>query len=111
MTGSNVQSDNVTKITSQATSIPIHNRAIGSSGVAWNSAAVPRTPQIITGTVIGYSNTGSSVSRLRTRTSIAANRVPTAAKPSVPAISSVISLPGNAKIGALNSNATNGTRM
>ena len=37
---------------------------------------------------MGYSKTGSSVSRLRTRTSIAANSVPTAANPIVPATSS-----------------------
>ena len=38
-----------------------------------------------TGTVIGYSSTGSSTSRLRARTSIAAKSVPTAANPTVPA--------------------------
>ena len=36
---------------------------------------------MMTGTVIGYNSTGSSTSRLRARTSIAANSVPTAAKP------------------------------
>ena len=39
---------------------------------------------MMTGTVIGYSSTGSSTSRLRVRTSIAANSVPTAANPIVP---------------------------
>ena len=43
---------------------------------------------MITGTVIGYNSTGSSTSRLRARTSIAANSVPTAANPSVPPASS-----------------------
>ena len=42
---------------------------------------------MMTGTVIGYNRTGSSTSRLRARTSIAANSVPTAANPSVPAAS------------------------
>ena len=42
---------------------------------------MPRTPAMITGIVIGYSSTGSSTSRLRARTSIAAKSVPTAAKP------------------------------
>ena len=40
---------------------------------------------MMTGIVIGYNSTGSSTSRLRARTSIAANSVPTAANPSVPA--------------------------
>ena len=48
---------------------------------------MPRTPAMITGIVIGYSRIGSSTSRLRARTSIAANSVPTAANPSVPAAS------------------------
>ena len=38
---------------------------------------------MITGTTTGYNSTGSSTSRLRARTSIAANSVPTAAKPTV----------------------------
>jgi hypothetical protein len=38
----------------------------------------------MTGIVIGYNSTGSRTSRLRARTSIAANSVPTDAKPSVP---------------------------
>ena len=49
---------------------------------------MPRTPAMMTGIVIGYNSTGSSTSRLRARTSIAANSVPTAANPSVPAASS-----------------------
>ena len=48
----------------------------------------------MTGIVIGYNSTGSSTSRLRARTSIAANSVPTAAKPSVPAASSPTSSSG-----------------
>ena len=53
---------------------------------------MPRTPAMITGTVIGYSRIGSSTSRLRARTSIAANSVPTAANPTVPATSSAASI-------------------
>ena len=58
---------------------------MAASNSGCSSAAVPRTPAIMTGTMTGYNNTGSSTSRLRARTSIAANSVPTAAKPSVPA--------------------------
>ena len=46
---------------------------------------MPRTPAIITGMMIGYNRIGSSTSRDRARTSIAANSVPTAQKPTVPA--------------------------
>ena len=62
--------------------------AIGSSGGGCSSAAVPRTPAMMTGIVIGYNSTGSRTSRLCARTSIAANSVPTAAKPTVPDASS-----------------------
>ena len=73
---------------------PSQSRAIGTSGAGWNSAAVPRTPAIMTGIVIGYNRTGSSTSRLRARTSMAANSVPTAAKPSVPQASRAASSSG-----------------
>ena len=63
----------------------------------------------MTGTVIGYNSTGSSTSRLRARTSIAANSVPTAAKPSVPAASSAASQPAAAAIGAWKNSPTSGT--
>ena len=39
---------------------------------------------MMTGTVIGYNRIGSITSRVRDRTSMAANNVPTEAKPSVP---------------------------
>ena len=72
--------------------------------------APPRTarpcrgrPAMITGMVIGYSRMGSITSRLRARTSMAANSVPTAAKPIVPARSSPASVSGRLPIGAWNS--------
>src|SRR5262245_38725592 len=52
--GSNVQSDSVTNTTSNATRMPIHMIASGSSTGVALSAAVPRTPAMITGMVIGY---------------------------------------------------------
>ena len=55
---------------------------------------------MMTGIVIGYKSTGSSTSRLRARTSIAANSVPTEANPRVPAASRAASQSGLAKIGA-----------
>ena len=70
---------------------------------------MPRTPAMMTGIVIGYNSTGSSTSRLRARTSIAANSVPTAAKPSVPSASNATSSAGCLKSGAWNSSATIGT--
>src|SRR4030095_2214276 len=79
--GSKVQSASVTKTTSNAARMPIHIVAAASSGVAAKSAAVPRTPAMITGIVIGYNRIGNSTSRDRARTSIAANSVPTAANP------------------------------
>ena len=93
ITGSNVQSANVRKIASQRseTNPEARHRFVGRR---LEQAAVPRTPAIITGIVMGYSKTGSSVSRLLTRTSIAANSVPTAANPIVPVASSVISMIG-----------------
>ena len=75
-----------------------------------SSAAVPRTPAMMTGIVIGYNRIGSSTSRVRARTSIAANSVPTAAepdraaRPAAPRSSS-----GRLKSGAWNSSATSGT--
>ena len=62
--------------------------AVGSSGGDASSAAVPRTPAMITGMVIGYNRIGSITSRVRARTSIAANSVPTAQNPIVPPASS-----------------------
>src|SRR5918998_1759916 len=84
ITGSNVQSASVTNTTSKQTSSATQNPMTAASTSAWSSAAVPRTPAMITGTVTGYNSTGSRTSRLRARTSIAAKSVPTAAKPSVP---------------------------
>src|SRR5439155_21939866 len=109
ITGSNVHNASVTNTTSKKTSIESQARAMGSSTSAWSSAAVPRTPAIITGIVIGYSRTGSSTSRLRARTSIAANNVPTAANPTVPVSSSPIISTGCAKSGARNIRPTRGT--
>src|SRR5258707_12036388 len=88
--GSNVHSASVRNTTSNAARIPIHMIAVGSSGGAPSSAAVPRTPPIITGMMIGYNRMGSSTSRDRARTSMAANSVPTAQKPTVPSINSAI---------------------
>src|SRR4051812_12224526 len=59
ITGSNVHSASVTNTTSKNTSIASHARAIGSSAGCCSSAAVPRTPAMMTGTVIGYNSTGS----------------------------------------------------
>src|SRR5439155_11475333 len=52
--GSNVQSASVTKTASKQVSSTNHIVAVGSSGGEASSATVPRTPAIITGTVIGY---------------------------------------------------------
>src|SRR5215472_5471763 len=106
--GSNVHNASVTKTTSKAVSKPIHNVATGSSGGDCNSAAVPRTPAMMTGIVTGYNRIGSSTSRVRVRTSIAANNVPTDAKPIVPSPSSATSSNGRAKNGAWKKNATMG---
>src|SRR5687767_4095788 len=86
--GSNVHSERVTNTTSKAVRIPIHITAVGSSGGDASSALVPRTPAMITGMVIGYNRIGSSTSRERARTSMAANKVPTQANPVVPVTSS-----------------------
>src|SRR5258708_37930289 len=82
--GSSVQSASVRKTTSIAVRMPSHMMASVSSGGDAISAAVPRTPQMITGTVIGYNRIGSRTSRVRVRISIAPNSVPTDAKPTVP---------------------------
>src|SRR6185436_20413927 len=87
MTDSNVHSANVTKTTSKVTSNANQKRMMPASSSGCSNAAVPRTPEMMTGTVIGYNNTGSSTSRLRARTSIAAKSVPTAANPVVPVAS------------------------
>ena len=58
--------------------------AVASSAGDASSAEVPRTPAMMTGMVIGYNRIGSITSRVRARISIAANSVPTAAKPIVP---------------------------
>jgi hypothetical protein len=63
----------------------------------------------MTGIVIGYNSTGSRTSRLRARTSIAANSVPTDAKPSVPRTSRPASIAGCWRNAASNRNATSGT--
>src|SRR5258708_38442192 len=70
ISGSKVQSASVRKTTSIAVRMPSHMIASDSSGGEAMSAAVPRTPQIITGTVIGYNRIGSSTSRVRVRISI-----------------------------------------
>src|SRR5436189_6418798 len=82
--GSNVHSASVTKTTSSAISSATQNLTRASSTSGCRSSAVARTPAMITGTVIGYNSTGSRTSRLRARTSIAENSVPTAANPIVP---------------------------
>ena len=61
---------------------------MSSCGSAASSALVPRTPAIMTGIVTGYNRIGKSTSRLRARVSMAANSVPTVAKPIVPKSSS-----------------------
>src|SRR4051794_21519567 len=109
MSGSNIQSARVRNTRSNAARIPIHMIATGSSGAAASSAAVPRTPAIITGMMIGYNRIGSSTSRERARTSIAANSVPTAQNPSVPPASSATSSSGRLNSGAWNIKATSGT--
>ena len=88
ISGSNVQSDSVTNTTSKLSSSMIQRRAMSSCGVGCEQRAVPRTPAIMTGIVIGYNRIGNSTSRLRARTSMAANSVPTRAKPTVPSSSS-----------------------
>ena len=72
---------------------------------------MPRTPAMMTGIVIGYNSTGSSTSRLRARTSIAANSVPTDANPMVPVTSSAASSTGRCSSAASNSSATSGTSI
>src|SRR5215475_4248748 len=84
MSGSKVHNASVTNTTSSAISSATQNRTSASSTSGCNSAAVARTPAMMTGTVIGYNSTGSSTSRLRARTSIAENSVPTVANPIVP---------------------------
>ena len=59
---------------------------------------------------MGYNMMGSSTSRLRARTSIAAKSVPTAAKPSVPAATSKASGTPCSITGALNKRPISGTR-
>ena len=64
---------------------------------------------MMTGTVIGYNRTGRSTSRLLTRTSIAANNVPTAANPMVPATRITANHMGCSRSGAWNRSVTSGT--
>jgi hypothetical protein len=78
ISGSNVHSASVRNTTSKQTSSAIHIVADASSGGVCSRAAVPPTPMMITGTVIGYNRIGSMTSRVRARTSMAANSVPTA---------------------------------
>src|SRR5262245_15290323 len=80
--GSNVHNASVTNTASNATSSDTQNLTMATSSVGSSSAAVPRTPAMMTGIVIGYNSTGNSTSRLRARTSIAAKSVPTAQYPS-----------------------------
>src|SRR5580765_1687690 len=89
--GSKVHSANVRNTASNDVSKPIHNVATASSGGDCSSAAVPRTPAIMTGIVTGNNRMGSRTSRVRVRTSIAANSVPTDANPIVPSTSSATS--------------------
>ena len=86
------------------------NMPTSSSGCS--SAAVPRTPAMMTGTVIGYNSTGSSTSRLRARTSIAANSVPTDGRSRSCPPARMRGQPERMRrsSGAWNSNATSGTR-
>src|SRR5439155_1215871 len=72
------------------------------------SALVPRTPAMITGMVIGYNRIGSSTSRDRARTSMAAKSVPTAENPIVPVASNAASSSGREKSAAWNSRAVSG---
>src|SRR5262245_53223960 len=109
ITGSNVHSDSVTNTTSNAPRIAIHIATVAVSGGDCSNADVPRTPAIITGIVIGYKRIGSITSRERARTSIAANSVPTAANPTVPAVRSAPSSAGSAPSGERNRIATSGT--
>ena len=87
----------------------IHIVATGSSGGVLTSAAVPLTPAMITGIVIGYRRIGSRTSRVLALTSIAAKSVPTAAYPVVPSRSSNVMSSGRPNSAALKRNATIGT--
>src|SRR5215510_16127535 len=88
--GSKVQSANTRNTVSNDVSKPIHSVATASSGGDCNSAAVPRTPAIMTGIVTGNNRIGSSTSRVLVLTSIAANSVPTDANPIVPSTSNTV---------------------
>ena len=78
MTGANVQSASVTNTASKNTSIASHvSRQREIRLGARRSRPCPARRAMTTGTVIGYSRTGSSTSRECARTSIAANSVPT----------------------------------
>src|SRR5471032_1748188 len=67
--GSKVHSASVVKTTSNARSRPIQSVATGSSGGVCSSAAVPRTPAMMTGIVTGYNRIGRSTSRSEEHTS------------------------------------------
>src|ERR1700736_5853244 len=67
MSGSNVQSARVTNTTSKHSSKATHIPATASSGAGCSSAAVPRTPAMMTGTVIGYNRIGSMTPRVDRR--------------------------------------------
>src|ERR1051325_6997941 len=107
--GSNVHSASTRNTTSIAVRMLSHIVASASSGGDAISAAVPRTPQMITGTVIGYNRIGSRTSRVRDRINMAPKSVPTDAKPTVPDASSATSSTGRAKSGDENRNAISGT--
>ena len=110
MSGSNVQSASVTKTTSNASRMrdPHARRRLVRAATA-AARAVPRTPAMITGTVIGYNRIGSMTSRDRARTSIAANSVPTAANPTVPHAAARRAAAAARTAARWNSSATSGT--
>ena len=64
---------------------------------------------MITGTTTGYNSTGSSMSRLRVRTSMAAKSVPTAARPMVQVTTIPASQKGWAKSRAVKRKSTSGS--
>ena len=98
----------MTNTTSKQNSSAIHIVATATSGGDARSADVPRTPAMITGTVMGYNRIGSITSRVRARTSMAANSVPTEANPTVPVSNKPVISTGRENSAARNSSATSG---
>ncbi len=107
---SNVQSESVTNTTSKLNSSMIQSARHVELRLGGEERAVPRTPAIMTGIVTGYNRIGSSTSRLRARASMAANSVPTLAKPTVPTTSSAATSSRSARTASPGTDsATSGT--